>query len=127
MGLSLYTSISIRSGFSNAPTDIFLYTREYVPSPQNDNTIVCSTSINALVWPPLLSNLTTTNKVRTAIDIDEKSHSFATPINNNHSATESHDRNNTTDQVKLQFNLPQCQQSTSNQTTSLKLLRLLQY
>ena len=46
---------------------------------QNDITIGCSASIIALIQTTPLSNLTTTNKVDTDVEIDDDSQAFATP------------------------------------------------
>ena len=78
-------------------------------SPQNNSTSGCGASIIAIIRPTPVSNLTTTNKVYTAVNIDDNAQYFATPINNNHSAIELRDINPTMAQVHPQFNLRQRQ------------------
>ena len=63
----------------------------------------------------------TTNMLATAVNIDDKSQSFATPKKQNHSPNESISNNNVSGQVPFGSHLVKYQQKTTTQTTHQKL------
>ena len=74
-------------------------------SPQYDSTSDCGDAKIAPNRPSFVSNKTTTDQIDTAINNDDNSQYFATPIENNQSATEIRDTKTTTTQVLLKFQL----------------------
>ena len=88
---------------------------------KNDITNECSSSIIACDKPLTVSNLTTKNTINTDINNDGDTQSFVTSIKHNHTTPWINDKNNTTTQVQTNVHNPQCHQSNSTPTKSLKI------